>query len=301
MALELNIKNDWLSSGKYALEQLRTVIRIIDGDIFIDPANLRIPKIRPLEPWLILIAGYAPSDELKKAVLFHLQQSKATKKNYEDVETLIKSHLNQVFIELQFLANSRLAHQPDEVLQNTTHTVNFLGNSQGTIVNINSTFDNVSQEIKESLPSYQEAQYNLKIALKYYSKTDLGTSFLVRLTNCSSRPIIVTEVFLNLKSGKRVSYQKLHYKYIQLSTPLPITLDETKFGDYLFPLYHMNEILGEELITPLDVTSVEVVDSLEQYYKFPSATDESQRDFLQLQREIQEHWEENDQLSNGTT
>jgi|GEM_PF-5093556 len=34
---QLKIKNDWMSSGKCALEQLRTVVRIMDGEVFIDP------------------------------------------------------------------------------------------------------------------------------------------------------------------------------------------------------------------------------------------------------------------------
>jgi len=107
------VKNDWTSSGKCAFEQLRTVVTIMDGDVFIDPANLKFPQILPFIPWITLMAMYAPPD-LRKEVEYWFNQPDIINKDFEkdiDIEPVIKSCLQQVFTELQFLANSRLAHR----------------------------------------------------------------------------------------------------------------------------------------------------------------------------------------------
>jgi hypothetical protein len=135
--------------------------------------------------------------------------------------------------------------------------------------------------------------HDLRISLKYYSETGLGTSFLVRLTNHSQRPITITDVFLNMESGVKVAYSELSYRYIQLSTPLPQKLEGTDFSEFLFPLYHMNELKDNKITSPLDVTSVDVIDSFEQKHRFPTNTTKSQDDFEKLKQEIQRHWEKN--------
>jgi hypothetical protein len=132
---------------------------------------------------------------------------------------------------------------------------------------------------------------NLKIILNYYPQTGLGTSFRVRLVNSGPRPITLTDVLLCLKSGTQISYLELRARYIQLSAPLPLTLRETEFRDFLFPLYFMYELKNEEITTPLDVISVEAYDSLEGRYEYPLLSDESQEAFSRLQGQIQKHWE----------
>ena len=120
----------------------------------------------------------------------------------------------------------------------------------------------------------------------------------MKLTNYGQRPITLTDVLLNLDSGGQVSYVELKTRYIQLSVPLPQTLQETDFKEFLFPLYFMNELKDEEITSPLDIVSVEVVDSLEQRHRFPSTTVNSQKDFALLREQIQKHWEKEDWLSN---
>jgi hypothetical protein len=132
---------------------------------------------------------------------------------------------------------------------------------------------------------------NLRIILNYYPQTGLGTSFLIRLINGGSRPITLTDVLLCLRSGTQISYLELSARYIQLSALLPLTLQETEFRDFLFPLHFMYELKNGEITTPVDVISVEAHDSLDKRYKYPLLPDESREAFSQLQEQMQEHWE----------
>ena len=77
-------------------------------------------------------------------------------------------------------------------------------------------------------------RYELRISLQYYPKTGLGMAFLIRLTNRDQRPITYTDVALTLDSGERISYNELTRRYIQLSTPIPNTLQESEFSEFLF-------------------------------------------------------------------
>jgi hypothetical protein len=105
------LKYDWMSSGKHALEQLRIVAQIIDGELFIEPANYKFPKSKPLEPWMLLMAEFSPPD-LRHEFERELKQSKSDNKDWEQtVESLIRLHLRRIFEDLQSLANTRLAHQ----------------------------------------------------------------------------------------------------------------------------------------------------------------------------------------------
>jgi chaperonin cofactor prefoldin len=105
------LQHDWISSGKYALEQLRTVVRIIDGDLFVDPADYKLPSLISLAPWKTLISAYAPSD-LRQEITRSLKHIETEHKDFkQDLEPLIRSYLRLIFEELQFLATSRLAHQ----------------------------------------------------------------------------------------------------------------------------------------------------------------------------------------------
>jgi len=82
----------------------------MDGDVFADPENLKGPKVRRLMPWALLLVMYAPPD-LRREAEYWLRQPEATNPDFEkDVEPLVKLHLQQVFTELQFLANTRLGH-----------------------------------------------------------------------------------------------------------------------------------------------------------------------------------------------
>jgi hypothetical protein len=106
------VKNDWMSSGIHALKQLRIAVGIMDGDIFVDPTNYELPRVKSLMPWMVLMIMYAPSADLKDKFKWWLRQPDAANKDFEeDLEPLIRSHSRQVFAELLFLANSRLAHQ----------------------------------------------------------------------------------------------------------------------------------------------------------------------------------------------
>jgi hypothetical protein len=106
------VKNNWMSSGIHALEQLQIAVRIMDGDIFVDPGYLTRPKIEPLLPWIILMLMYVPDSQEKDQLEWWLQQPETTNKSFEkDLEPLIRSYLHQVYAELRFLATSRLAHQ----------------------------------------------------------------------------------------------------------------------------------------------------------------------------------------------
>lgn len=105
-------KNDWMSSGIQALKQLEIAVEIMDGDIFVDPTNHEPPRIKSLSSWMILMVMYAPSADLKKKFKWWLNQPDAVNKDFErDLEPFIRSYLHQVFSELLFLANRRLAHQ----------------------------------------------------------------------------------------------------------------------------------------------------------------------------------------------
>lgn len=110
-AAQSKVKNDWMSSGKCALKQLRIIAKIMDGDVFINPNIFELSDVRPFIPWALLIVMYAPPDLQSKAKNL-LKQPDTTNLNFEkDIEPLIGSYLRVVFTELQFLANSRLAHQ----------------------------------------------------------------------------------------------------------------------------------------------------------------------------------------------
>lgn len=105
------LKNDWMTSGKCAWEQLKTVVRIMDREIFIDPDSLTFRRIQPLMPWILLVVMYAPSD-LEREAKQWLNQPDTKNTDFEkDVEPLIKLYLQHLFVALQFLANSRLTHQ----------------------------------------------------------------------------------------------------------------------------------------------------------------------------------------------
>lgn len=106
------LKYNWMSAGKHALEQLRTVIRIIDGAIFVDPANYKSPKSTSLAPpWIALMLRHSPPD-LREDIEWLLRHTETDEWELErDPEALIRLYLRRVFEELQFLANSRLAHQ----------------------------------------------------------------------------------------------------------------------------------------------------------------------------------------------
>lgn len=108
---QLKIKNDWMSSGKCAFEQLRTVVRIMDGEVFIDPEIFKGPQIRPLIPWATLMEKFVPLDLREDAKYWAKHRDTANKSFERDVEPLIKSYLERIFTEMQFLANSRLALQ----------------------------------------------------------------------------------------------------------------------------------------------------------------------------------------------
>lgn len=144
-------------------------------------------------------------------------------------------------------------------------------------------------------------RYKLSISLQYYPKTGLGTAFLIRLTNRGQRPITYTDVALKLDSGERISYSEITRRFIQLSTPIPNTLHESEFSEFLFPLYHMNEIMDNKFTNPLQVVSVEAVSSYDETYVFPSATSESQKQFEELRMAIQNHWSEHAWLDDSAT
>ena len=151
----------------------------------------------------------------------------------------------------------------------------------------------------EILMSNEIEQRYLRIALQYHPKTGLGTAYSVKLTNHGQRPITVTDVFLNLASGGKIAYSELSGQYIQLSTPLPITLNETEFVEYLFPLYHMNKLKGSKITSPLDVVSITVKDSFEQEYYYPSTEAQALDSFSNLMRIVREHWEKNSWITSN--
>jgi hypothetical protein len=106
------VKNDWTSSGMCALKQLKTAVEIMDGDIFVDPANYEGTSVKHLMPWMLLMMMYAPSASLKRKFKWWLEQPDASIKDFrEDLEPLVRAHSRQLFTELLFLANSRLAHR----------------------------------------------------------------------------------------------------------------------------------------------------------------------------------------------
>ncbi len=149
------------------------------------------------------------------------------------------------------------------------------------------------EEFDNKLSQYfgQVDKSSLRIILKYYPKWGLGISFLVKVVNCDQHPITLTNVLLNLESGGQISYLDLTARYIQLSSFLPHTLQQTEFCEFLFPFYFMYELKGDEIATPLDIVSVEVIDSLEQQHKYPSTVIETQKSFTQLREQIQKDWE----------
>lgn len=151
----------------------------------------------------------------------------------------------------------------------------------------------------EILMSNEIEQRYLRIALQYHPKTGLGTAYSVKLTNHGQRPITVTDVFLNLASGGKIAYSELSGQYIQLSTPLPKTLNETEFVEYLFPLYHMNKFKGSKITSPLDVVSITVKDSFEQEYYYPSTEAQALDSFSNLMRIVREHWEKNSWITSN--
>lgn len=122
-----------------------------------------------------------------------------------------------------------------------------------------------TQQNQETLEE-PAGHHGLHIAPSYHHEDGLGASFYVRITNHGQRPVTITNVSLRLKSGASVSYNELSARYIQLPLCLPAKLDETDFLDFLFPLYHMQELTGIEVGDHTDVLSVEVVDSLGQQY-----------------------------------
>lgn len=104
-------KNEWISSGKHALDQLKVAVEIMDGEVFVDPDNLKFPKVRRFTSWLPLMVMYAPP-ELKDDAKYRLNKLDAAPKNFEEeLVPLLRWHLDRVFTEMQFLASSRLAHQ----------------------------------------------------------------------------------------------------------------------------------------------------------------------------------------------
>jgi hypothetical protein len=111
-AAQWKAKNDWMSSGTHALKQLKIAVEIMDGDIFVDPTNYDHSSIKSLVSWMPLMVMYAPSADLEDKFKWWLKQPDTVNKDFgKDLEPLIRSYLRQVFSELLFLANSRLAHQ----------------------------------------------------------------------------------------------------------------------------------------------------------------------------------------------
>jgi hypothetical protein len=105
------LKYDWMSSGKCALEQLRTVTRIVNGDIFEDAASYGPQGLRSLSQWATLLVGYAPSD-IRHDIGSACRQLGIKLKDFQqDLDPLIRLYLRRLHEELQTLAASRLAHQ----------------------------------------------------------------------------------------------------------------------------------------------------------------------------------------------
>ncbi|HEY3389446.1 MAG TPA: hypothetical protein VGK38_07750, partial [Prolixibacteraceae bacterium] len=104
------IKNDWMSSGLCALIYLRTVVKIMDGEIFLNPSLFSLPAIRPLLPFIDLLVMYAPPDLQENANYWLIQRG--TDKCFEkDTEPQLKQSLQLLYEEMQIIANSRLSHQ----------------------------------------------------------------------------------------------------------------------------------------------------------------------------------------------
>jgi len=242
----------------------------------------------------------------KNKVAMQVTSTKKRSRIKETIDKFIKYELYKQFTELFFFI---LSTKQDKYkgfdtqglfsFETNKHIIDF----RDLIARINTLDTARLLEIVEFLDreftiSDQADTYDLQIALKYFPETWLGTSFLVQLTNHGQRPITLTNVILNLKSGGQISYSELSRRYIQLSAPLPHTLKETEFSEYLFPLYHMNEIKGDEVTSPLDVISVEILDSFERSHQYPSGSSRSLDDFSLLRKHIQDDWRENDWLSN---
>ena len=129
---------------------------------------------------------------------------------------------------------------------------------------------------------FTQDKSDLRIMLEYYPETGLGTSFLVRLYNKGRRPVTVQEVLVCFYSGNQVAYSGLKRKIIQLPEKLPLILQETYMGEYLFPLHFMKDFTR----SPLDLKRVLVVDTIGRKYSFPNNSLLSHMKFLKLRKSM---------------
>ena len=138
---------DWMSSGQYALEQLRIVVAIFNGDLFVHPFNFKFQKIRSFSQWKTLMLEFAPKPFLEKirSSLFNIETENIDLKR--DVEPLIKKYASQIFEELRFLAYGEFAHQ-DNLKTHNEVQISLTTNIPAQLSEIKQTLDAGFKDIK---------------------------------------------------------------------------------------------------------------------------------------------------------
>lgn len=244
-------------------------------------------------------AGIDLGDNIN-SIAFQVTARNDRKKIQDTIRLFVKHHLHKQYQELHFfILGQKTKHRMDFdtgglfEFDKSKHIIDFRDLIQQIETLETPVLSEIVDYLEQESTSRQIEERSLQISLKYYPETGLGTAFLVRLTNGSQRPMTVIDVFLETESGERIAYRELSKRYIQLSTPLPQTLEETRFSEFLFPLFHMNQLKGDAVTSPLEINTVRILDSLEQEHLFPSAIAEEQKVFAALREEIQKHWEIN--------
>lgn len=109
----------WLSSGLYSLEQLRTVLAIVDGSFFADETVYDMNRMGALLQWQHLMVTYVPNKHKGK-----LDQAMWTMKVEQqdleqDIVPLIKAQVKQLFESLCDVANDKQAAKRRSVVDAT--------------------------------------------------------------------------------------------------------------------------------------------------------------------------------------
>ena len=103
-----------------------------------------------------------------------------------------------------------------------------------------------------SLWNYRRDRSFLKVSLDFQARTNMGSAYLVNVTNTGRRPATVTKLVVRLKNGKRHSISIAEKK---LSETDPVQYVVT-LADFIPEIKH-----------PLDIKVIEIEDTSKNVYK----------------------------------
>lgn len=134
--------------------------------------------------------------------------------------------------------------------------------------------------------AFRRDRSDLHPTLDYFTRTDAGTSFNVRVVN----------------HGRRVAYVERYSIYFKSGEPLwdcvagGKQVSEGKPADFWLPIYNHQSL---SLCDPRQVKFLEVFDTLGNRYKYPGLSIHNWFEFRRLKSKISQDWRTQEGISNN--